>query len=237
MNESNSYDILKNLYMNEVYSSDIERCPIELKEKGQQIAKDEMVLCIDKNRINYINDFMNMTINDLMGRGFITLENRQDVEFFSDKIQLVVAVFMHDNENIVLLKTKQQSAVYPKSTYTFIQGHVNMIDGSMTLYQTLRANAEREIAEEVTLTCASSFRTSESIHANFEIVQTNATAINRSHVGIVLEIIPKYISNVYSNENEKHDAVMIEKDRLFQYFYNLCPWVIQCLSKYDFFKN
>ncbi len=236
MNEVNSFNILKNLYMNEVYSSNTEQCPIELKENGRQITKNEMVLCINKNLINYIDDFMDMSIHDLIDRGFISLENRRDVEFFSDKIQLVVAVFMHDSENIVLLKTKQPSAVYPKSTYTFIQGHVNLIDRSMTLHQTLCANATREMFEEVTLSGVSCFRITKPFSTKPEIVQTNATAINRSHIGIVLEISSTYLVEVSSNEEEKHDAVMIKKDDLFQYFYNLCPWVIQCLSKYKFFK-
>lgn len=232
MSKDEEITILKRVYYNEVYSSDVSKCPDRIREEAYDNTKDEMVLCTTKEYITSLSQCMNDTVSNLIDREVLYIENRKDVEYHSNMIQLVAAAFIHTGKEIILLKTKNESVTYPESSYTLVQGHMNLIDRNMTLHDTILENMMREIYEEADIPQGTKIEWMDHV----EPVRATMTACNRSHIGFIVQFNTN-ATYIKTNEPEKHDVVFINKDDLFKYFYKLCPWVVHCISTYDFFKN
>jgi len=235
MKSNDEMEIMKKLYYNEVYSSYIPSsspCPEDIIKESRNNVKDELVLCTNKKDLPYIKFALFTELSILLDNDTITIENRKDVEFHSDKIQLVCAAFIHNDQEVILLKTKKESVTYPEGSYTLIQGHINLIDISMNLHDTIIANIKREISEEIQLVQDIEIISGTDIQP----VYSTTTACNRNHYGFIVHI-NIHSSYVQSNEPEKHDAMFIHKDELYTHFRKLCPWVVYCLSEYSFFRR
>jgi len=121
--------------------------------------------------------------------------------------QLVVACYITDGKNVMLLDCKQGRMA---GNYTMVQGHVEY---DPTIYfksqlEFLRDNAFREFSEELKLSKEIIFPLTPKFLYNGEI-----QLVQLEHFGIIYEVrvenLNEYIHNITSGEPEKHTPVCI----------------------------
>jgi predicted NUDIX family phosphoesterase len=246
-------ELIKRIYDFPLMSSEYRETKKRLEKQLQAYPNfNKSIICFP-TKFNYFTNYKIVENNDLLQtRGLRKVRQGPfiDTVFFSDSIsflederfdclkryqveytptykQLVVAAYITDGQNIILLDSHKGRV----QGYTMIQGHVDF-DKSCYLrsqFEFLHDNILREMNEEIKIENDAKLVIPEYPNYYFS---GNKTLSQLEHFGIVYQIkVPNVESiKIVSNEPEKHDIVCLDIFKLNEYKDKLDEWSINIIQ-------
>lgn len=206
----------------------------------------EEILCINKSTsIHQLKKTFEKPLCGHQNSKIYMVDKRNNVERFSDKIQLIVGAIIHDDTKVLYLEALNQKTIYREHNYTMVLGHVGVDDSIMnscTPEECFRINLAKEVSEEL----RNKYMNQEELFNYFlttsdvryiGILNSNEVPISNKHILIAYDIHVDDVDEFISNEPEKHVVMTIDIDKIHTIYERLDNFFLKSLSSVQIFKD